>query len=152
VLGRIVECFGRELLDEQGALRRGALADRVFRNANERLQLEALLHPPIREAWRRQLESWRAEGRTAGVVVIPLLYETNCETELEAVICTACSAVTQRDRLHQRGWSDSQIDGRLAAQLPLKTKMERADFVIWCEGGLAATEHQVKAVWERLGL
>lgn len=149
-LMQIVARFGEQMLDEAGALRRGELAARVFANAEERRQLEGILHPLIRAAWLRQLGDWRDAGERLGWVVIPLLYETRCETEFDAVICTGCSAGTQRARLRQRGWSAEQVAGRLAAQLPLRAKLERADFVIWTEGTLAATQAQLDAVLRKL--
>ncbi len=151
-LRQIAECFGANVLDEHGALRRGVLAERVFGHPEERAQLEQILHPLIREAWQRQLADWRATGEPVGVVVIPLLYETVCEGAFDVVICTACSAGTQRERLRQRGWTEAQIDGRLAAQFPLKQKMERADFVIWTEGALASTAAQLDEVLRKLGV
>ncbi|HSH16262.1 MAG TPA: dephospho-CoA kinase [Verrucomicrobiae bacterium] len=149
-LQQIVARFGPGMLDEAGALRRGELAARVFANVDERRQLEEILHPLIRSAWLRQLVDWRETGEPIGCVVIPLLYETRCETEFDAVICTGCSAGTQQERLRQRGWSAEQINGRLAAQLPLRTKLERADFVIWTEGSLATTEAQLDEVLRKL--
>jgi len=151
-LRAIAESFGADVLDEHGALRRGALAERVFGHPGERTQLEQILHPPIREAWQRQLADWLAAGEPVGVVVIPLLYETECESAFDFVICTACSAGTQSERLRQRGWTNAQIDGRLAAQLPLKKKMERADFVIWTEGAMASTAAQLDEVLRKLGV
>lgn len=150
VLGQIVAHFGAAVLDEHGALRRGALAERVFGHPEERARLEQILHPPIREAWQRQLADWQAAGESVGVVVIPLLYETACEGAFDFVICTACSAGAQRERLRQRGWTDAQIDGRLAAQLPLKKKMERSDFVLWTEGALPSTGAQLDEVLRKL--
>jgi dephospho-CoA kinase len=151
-LRQIAECFGANVLDEHGALRRGAMAERVFGHPEERARLEQILHPPIREAWQRQLADWQAAGEPVSVVVIPLLYETACEGAFDYVICTACSAGTQRERLRQRGWTDAQIDGRLAAQLPLKTKLERANFVIWTEGAMASTGSQLDEVLRKLGV
>ena len=98
----------------------------------------------------RQLVAWQLTGKPIGVVIIPLLYETQCEGEFDRVICAGCSAATQRTRLSERGWSDAQIDGRLAAQLPLKSKLERADFVVWTEGTMAVTEAQLDTVLGRL--
>jgi dephospho-CoA kinase len=149
-LQQIVARFGPGMLDEAGALRRGELAARVFANADERRHLEEILHPLIRSAWLRQLLDWREAGELIGCVVIPLLYETRCEPEFDAVICTGCSAGTQQERLRQRGWSAEQIAGRLAAQLPLRTKLERADFVVWTEGSLTTTEAQLDEVLRKL--
>jgi dephospho-CoA kinase len=149
-LQQIAARFGTGLLDEAGALRRGELAARVFADADERRQLEEILHPLIRSAWLRQLVDWREAGELIGCVVIPLLYETRCEPEFDVVICTGCSAGTQQGRLRQRGWSSEQIAGRLAAQLPLRTKLERADFVVWTEGSLTTTEAQLDEVLRKL--
>jgi dephospho-CoA kinase len=149
-LAAIVNLIGREILDEHGELRRSALAERVFARPEERQLIEAILHPPIRAAWRQQVLDWRREGYSMGCVVIPLLYETACEAEFDVVISTGCSAGTQQERLRQRGWSAEQIAGRIAAQLPLRTKLERADFVIWTEGPLATTEAQLDAVLRKL--
>jgi dephospho-CoA kinase len=146
VLAQIAEAFGPALFDPDGTLNRGALAERVFNDLGEREKLEHILHPAIREAWQRQLAEWRTENVGAACVVIPLLYETGAESSFDAVLCTACSAATQRSRLRKRGWSDAQIDARLAAQLPQAAKLERADFVIWTEGAMASTEGQLREV------
>ncbi|MBI1176025.1 dephospho-CoA kinase [bacterium] len=146
VLGQIVDQFGADLLDERGELRRDRLASKVFGDKKERCRLEAILHPPIREAWTRHLADWESAGQSMGCIVIPLLYETSCESAFDEIMCTACSPSTQRARLAERGWTDDQIDSRLAAQLPLKTKMQRANHVIWTEGSMQSTEEQLDKV------
>lgn len=152
VMREIVARFGPDIVDDHGDLRRDVLAARVFADPGERQKLEAVLHPPIRQAWKEQLGDWQAAGRRAGCVVIPLLYETACEGEFDVVLCTACGAKSQRERLRERGWSDEQIDHRLAAQLPLKIKMQRAGYVIWTEGAMASTEEQLDDVLDELEL
>lgn len=126
--------FGGEVIGTDGRLRRDELARRIFGNAAERKDLEAILHPRIREVWSGTVEAWRAQGKAAGVVVIPLLFETNAARFFDAVICVACTAATQRDRLRERGLDEKQIDQRLNAQWPLAKKMELANFVVWTEG------------------
>jgi dephospho-CoA kinase len=76
--------------------------------------------------------------------VIPLLYETGAEAELDRVVCVACQPATQWERLRNRGWTEEEIRQRLAAQWPVEDKMARAHHVIWTEGCLAATEAQVE--------
>lgn len=145
----IVEAFGCELLDAEGRLRRTELARRVFADPFARRRLEGITHPRIRERWQAQLASWAREGVARAVVVIPLLYETGSERELDRVVCVACTPATQRARLVARGWSELEIEQRLAAQWPVEEKMARADQVIWTEGKLAATEAQVDLLLQR---
>jgi len=145
-LAEIVTAFGAELLDEQGRLRRAALADIVFSAPEKLRMLEAILHPRIRERWLAQAEVWRSEGRGAGVVVIPLLFETNAQRYFDAILCTACSVTTQRERLQRRGWNGTQIQQRLAAQWPLEKKMAAATHVIWTEGDLTVHRAQLDKI------
>ena len=146
-LAEIRQLFGRELLGDDGRLRRDELARRVFADASARRKLEEILHPRIRAVWRSQLQSWRAEGRSAAIALIPLLFETDAARQCDATICAACSAKTQRQRLRQRGWNDEQIDQRIAAQLPIEKKMLLADYVVWTEGPLDAHEAQLVRIF-----
>lgn len=151
-LAEIAAAFGPEVLDAEGRLRRAEVARLVFTDAPRRRQLEAILHPRIRAAWRAQLDAWQEEGRPAAVVVIPLLFETGAAGEFDATLCVACTAASQRERLLARGWSEEEIARRLAAQWPIERKIAAADFVIWAEGGLAQTEAQLDRVLELLRL
>jgi dephospho-CoA kinase len=78
------------------------------------------------------------------VVVIPLLFETNVAKHFDKVICVACSAATQQQRLAARGWSADQIQQRITAQWSTEKKLTLADFVIWTEGGPEVTVTQVE--------
>ena len=143
-LAAIQEMFGAAVLAQDGSLRRDELARRVFGSDMARKQLEAILHPRIRALWQAQVEEWRAAGVKLGVVVIPLLFETNAAKSFDKVVCVACSAASQQQRLAARGWNAEQIQQRLAAQWPIEKKMAQADYVIWTEGGPEVTMTQVE--------
>ena len=145
-LAELQRTFGAEIVGPEGELRRDVVARLVFADAGARKQLEAILHPRIHELWRAQLQTWRAEGRPLAVVVIPLLFETQVESEFDAILCVACSAATQRERLLARGWPLEQIEQRNAAQLPVETKMLRSNYVIWTEAGMDVHAQQVYRV------
>ncbi len=134
--------FGSDILGPNGQLRREELARIVFSDPVARQRLEAILHPRIHQLWHTQLQTWRAEGKPVAVVVIPLLFETQAAGQFDSVICVACSAATQRERLQARGWSPEQIEQRNAAQLPVAEKMARSNFVIWTEGALEVHARQ----------
>jgi dephospho-CoA kinase len=135
-LDEIQKTFGADLIDTDGRLRRGELARVVFGNPDARKTLEGILHPRIRELWHAQVEAWRKEQRPVGVVVIPLLFETEAQRELDFTGCVACSFGTQHQRLSGRNWSAAQIQQRILAQWPIEKKMAAADYVIWTEGTL----------------
>jgi dephospho-CoA kinase len=149
-LAEIQAAFGKNLVGPDGQLDRAGLARVVFTDAAARKKLEAILHPRIRERWLAQIETWRRENHALAVVVIPLLFETQAEASFDKIICVACSAATQRQRLLRRGWTSDQIEQRLAAQWPVARKIARADFVVWTEGDLDAQAQQIGRIFEKL--
>ena len=142
--------FGKKVIAPDGQLRRKELAEIIFADAVARKKLETILHPRIRERWLAQVEIWRQENRALAIVVIPLLFETRAESHFDKIICVACSAATQRERLRARGWTPEQIQQRLAAQLPIEEKIARADFVVWTDGALDAYAQQLERIFVKL--
>jgi len=149
-LTEIQNQFGKNLLTAAGRLDRDKLAGIVFSDATARRQLEAILHPRIRQHWLALVERWRMEDHPLAVVVIPLLFETQAESFFEKIICVACPENSRRERLQARGWDPEQINGRIAAQMPVTEKIGRADFVIWTEGVLQNHSQQVDAILGRI--
>jgi dephospho-CoA kinase len=145
-LAEILDAFGQKITTPDGRLRRDELARIIFADPAAREKLEAILHPRIRSAWLAQVETWRGENHPLAVVVIPLLFETKAETFFDNIICVACSAASQHQRLRSRGWDEEQIRQRLAAQWPVETKIARANFVVWTEGSLDVHRQQ----WDKI--
>ena len=145
-LAEVVARFGQDVLTSEGRLNRGELARRVFSDPAERRALEGIMHPRIRERWLAQADAWRRQGRPTGVVVIPLLFETNAAGAFDAVLCVACLPKTQAERLKTRGWTEQQIEERIQAQWPTEKKMALAQFVIWTEGSVHAHAEQLRRV------
>ena len=54
--------------------------------------------------WRK-LKLGESKISRLAVVVIPLLFETQAESHFDKIICVACSAAVQRERLLARGWT-----------------------------------------------
>ena len=152
-LAAIQSAFGKKIIGPTGELDRAALARIVFADADARKKLEAILHPPIREHWLSQIKAWRVAPNPGGggrsplaVVVIPLLFETKAESHFDKILCVACSATAQRERLLARGWMPEQIQQRIAAQMPVEQKIDRADFVVWTDGALDAHASQIERI------
>jgi dephospho-CoA kinase len=145
-LEQIKTVFGAGVIDEQGGLRRDELARIVFSDPARRKKLEGILHPLIRERWLARVEEWRNAGERAAFVVVPLLYETDAAPHFVRVICTACTAPTQRARLAERGWSPEQIRERINAQWPTARKMELADYLVWTESSLLIHAQQLDKI------
>lgn len=151
-LDEIQGALGKEILTPAGELRRDELARIIFASHAARKKLEAILHPRIQECWLAQLEVWRGENVPLAFVVIPLLFETQAEAHFVRIICVACSAAAQRERLIARGWPLEQIRQRMAAQLPIEQKIARSHFVIWTEGTPEIHRRQVVEVVQKISM
>jgi dephospho-CoA kinase len=133
-------------MDAEGRLDREKMARLVFENEPERKRLEVIIHPRVRDRWREQVAEWRAQKIPVGVVVIPLLFEVVVGDEFDRVLCVACTANTQHERLGQRGWDVAQITARIGAQMDIAEKMELADHVLWNEGGIELLRDQITRI------
>lgn len=147
-LAKIEELFGLGVVTADGALNRQELARRVFGSEVSRRQLEAILHPRIRELWKARIDQWREAGTQSGAVVIPLLYETKAEGNFDFIMCVGCSPESQEKRLLERKMTPEQIKQRNDAQMPIEKKMELADYVIWNEGDLSLAEEQIDKIFK----
>ena len=145
----IREAFGDQVFGPGAELDRAKLSQIVFDDEAERRRLEGILHPKIRARWLAEAEQAQQQGSWV-VVDVPLLYETGADRHFRRVVTVACSQKAQRLRLRERGWSATQIEKRLKAQLPQQEKIDRADHVIWNEFSKENMEEQIQRVLEAL--
>ncbi|MBU1190718.1 MAG: dephospho-CoA kinase [Gammaproteobacteria bacterium] len=146
-LAAIVAAFGSEILNAEGALDRSRLRERVFSDAKQRLQLEAILHPRIRAEMTTRITTLNAPYV---MLVIPLLFEAAQTDMVDRVLVVDVSPEVQRERVAARdALSQQQIEAILTAQLDREHRIERADDVIDNSGDLAALEQQVDTLHRR---
>lgn len=140
--GVIAEIGGRfpEAVGADGRILRPVLAARIFASDEDRLWLEALLHPRVYERWRAAFET-APDARW--VVEVPLLFEKGLENWFDFTVCVATSSANQLARLTERGTPQSLAEQRISKQLPLAQKIEKADFVISNDGTLESLRLQV---------
>ena len=150
-LERLVVRFGREILDESGALNRQVFGQRLFRDAQLRQEVDQLLHPLIYEALEAESQRLAQAGAQLAFFDIPLLYETGYDQKMDQVWVVYLPHDLQVERLMARnGWGQDQAEAAIASQASIETKRQRADLVIDNQGTLAATFAQVDQALSRL--
>ncbi len=133
-LEEIVEQFGREVLDDTGRLDRSKLRQLVFGDPERRRVLEQLLHPEI----RRRMQQMIADCHDDYVVLaIPLLLEAGQTSLVDRVLVIDAPESVQLARAVERdGSSEKMIKDIMAAQLPRKQRLARADDIIENSGSI----------------
>jgi dephospho-CoA kinase len=150
-LAAVAKRFGADVLLPDGSLDRRALGQVVFGDPQARADLEAIVHPHVREATGAWLDRLAAAGESLAVVDIPLLYETGRDRDFDRVIVTSCPRSQQVARVVERdGLTAAQAQARIDAQLPADAKVRKADFVIDTGGTFGDTNRQVDRVVEKL--
>jgi dephospho-CoA kinase len=136
--------LGGSFFMRTGELDRSALRERIFADADFRRQVDAILHPLAREAMRRKVslckEPWV-------LVEIPLLYEAGWQNDVDAVLVVYSRRGAQCCRIMRRdGGTRKMAIQAITAQMNLKEKLKRADFVIDNSGKWSSTQEQVIAL------
>jgi dephospho-CoA kinase len=149
-LAAIAARFGPAVLDGRGALHRDGLAAIVFADPRAREDLEAIVHPAV----RRGIDAFFAglpPLTELAVADIPLLFETNRAADFDAVVVAACPPEMQVARVMARdGVAEEAVRQRMAAQLPIEAKVQRADYVIDTSGSFLDTDAAVDRVLDQL--
>jgi dephospho-CoA kinase len=149
-LARIAEHFGKKILTSEGALDRAQLRTIVFQEPEERVWLEALLHPIIREELIRQLNPENYQLPYV-LLVSPLLLETDQHELVDRIIVIDVPRDVQLERTMARDTnSQEQVERIIAAQISREDRLARADEVIDNDRPLDDVTRQVRELHERL--
>jgi dephospho-CoA kinase len=147
-LKALVERFGPEVLTHTGELNRTALGTLVFQDSEARAALNSILHPAIAREAAAQLAAVAAQGADWAVYEVPLLFENNLESSLDATVLVAASEEEQVRRVLRRDGLDfAAARARLAAQMPVDEKRRRAQYVIENDADLATLAARASAVF-----
>ncbi|MCT8469551.1 dephospho-CoA kinase [Chromohalobacter canadensis] len=143
-LDEIVARYGNSLLDTHGELQRRALRDIVFADDSERQWLESVTHPRIRQRLRERLEAIRQGAAPYGLLVSPLLFETDQVSLVDRRLVIDVPETLQVTRTQARDEvSETQAHAILAAQMPRQERLALADDVIENHGDMTALKAQV---------
>ena len=149
---RIVEAFGREILDAGGRIDRKRLGALVFGSEERRKALEGIVHPAVLEEAERERERiGRQDERAIVLSDIPLLLEVGMQDRFDLILLVYASPEVQIARVMKRNkMTRDEAEARLSAQMPIDEKLGRADVVIRNDGSMRELEKRVDEVWEEL--
>lgn len=148
-LKAVVARFGNSVLAADGSLDRSALARVIFADPQARADLNAIIHPLVRER-AAELEAAAPVGAVV-VHVIPLLVETGQQDRFDAVVVVDTTVEEQLRRLTRRdGLTQTEAEQRVAAQASREERLGAATNVIDSSGPVRETMRQVDELWQNL--
>jgi dephospho-CoA kinase len=139
--------FGESILRD-GDIDRKALADIIFVDASARADLEAIIHPRVRELFNDVIADLAPDETL--IYEIPLLVESNTAANFDLIITVEADLEIRKERLRKRGMFISEIEHRIAAQASREEREAQADHIITNDGDEDALLRSVENLWEDL--
>ena len=145
----LVSWLGSAILNEAGELDRPKLSQLIFSSQENLAKSSRLQNDIIRQELANRRDQL-AKTEETFFMDIPLLFEQDYEDWFDKVWLVDVSKGTQLERLMARNnLSKEEAQQRIAAQLSLADKRQRAEIVIDNNGALSDTLKQVQALLDK---
>lgn len=155
-MSQIAQTFGPGMVDAQGAMDRQAMRDLVFRNAQAKQKLEAILHPLVGQITAEQAQAAVLSGHRVLVFDVPLLAESGerWRKQVDRVIVVDCDTATQKTRVMARsGLAIEAVERIIGLQASRVQRLACADAVVFNQGlSMAELAPQVARLAADFGL
>lgn len=131
------------------SLDRAALAQIVFSDPTARERLNAIVHPHVRRL-AEENERYAQPGQLL-VHVVPLLFETGYDNQVDATILVIAPDATRIERICRRDrFSEEQVRARMESQIDPEQARSRATYVVENDGDLVSLRERVRAIYDQL--
>ena len=148
----VVQAFGSRILAADSTINRKILGEIVFHQPEQRLMLNALVHPDVvEEVMRRTFEL--AKQGFDGIVIVDaaLMVESGFYKTQDRLIVVTCDPALQLARVMSRcGLNAEEARLRIEAQMPVADKIRLADYTIDTSGTYAGTREQIERIYRDL--
>ena len=146
--GPVIKTFGEWIIGEDGQIDRARLGRIVFADTEALRRLEAIVHPPVRQAVDVLV---RLSKHPVVVIEAIKLLEGELRDACDSIWVTYASPEVQLARLmEKRGMSTAAAQMRIESQPPQQEKLAAADVVIRNEGSFDTVWHQVLVGWSKV--
>ncbi len=145
----IAKTFGEEFVIEN-RVNRKALGGLIFADEAKRKELEAIVHPKIKD--RIYQEAFKLEKfQKPYLIDIPLFFEREGVYDIKKVIVVYTPQEIQLKRLIKReGLSELEAKQRINAQIPIEEKKKKATYLIDNSKDLAHLQSECERVKEEI--
>jgi len=143
----VITRFGESIL-RNGDIDRKALGEIIFKDKSAKADLEAIIHPRVRELFFEVVSDLAADEIL--IYEIPLLVETGAASNFDQIITVEADLEIRKSRLLKRGMFISEIESRLGAQASPSEREAVATYVIENSGDEDQLLRKVENLWEEL--
>ena len=158
VIDELVRNFGNEILENQNntsgkkSISRTKLRQTVFKEEKKVSVLNSIMHPPIVEEMRRQIEELRKSYKTV-FVEVQLLFEAKLEKEFDIIVLVYADKKTQLERVLKRdGRSEGEVQQIINAQMDMTEKQRVSNYIIENNGDSEMLDLEIEKFIKKFGI
>ena len=156
VIDELVRNFGNEILENQNntsgkkSISRNKLRQTVFKEEKKVSVLNSIMHPPIVEEMRRQIEELKKSYKTV-FVEVQLLFEAKLEKEFDIIVLVYADKKTQLERVLKRdGRSEGEVQQIINAQMDMTEKRRLSNYIIENNGDSEMLDLEIEKFIKKL--
>ena len=158
VIDELVRNFGNEILENQDntsrkkSISRNKLRQTVFKEEKKVSVLNSIMHPPIVEEMRRQVENLKKNYKTV-FVEVQLLFEAKLEKEFDLTVLVYADKKTQLERVLKRdGRKEEEVQQIINAQMDMTEKRRLSNYIIENNGDSEMLDLEIEKFIKKLGI
>jgi dephospho-CoA kinase len=145
---KIIAVLGESAFQADGSLNRSFIASEIFSNKSLQQKVESIIHPRVEKEIEKQIKELAHRGQLVAIVEAALIYEAGLYKKLDAVIVVDADESERINRVRKRDVvSEDAVHSRMHAQLNVKNKLEKADYIIYNNGTLEELESKVQFLY-----
>jgi dephospho-CoA kinase len=152
---KIIAVLGESAFQADGSLNRSFIASEIFSNKSLQQKVESIIHPRVEKEIEKQIKELAHRGQLVAIVEAALIYEAGLYKKLDAVIVVDADESERINRVRKRDVvSEDAVHSRMHAQLNVKNKLEKADYIIYNNGTREELESKVRflySIFKQLG-
>ena len=156
VIDELVRNFGIEILESQNntsgkkSISRNKLRQTVFKEEKKVSVLNSIMHPPIVEEMRRQVENLKKNYKTV-FVEVQLLFEAKLEKEFDLTVLVYADKKTQLERVLKRdGRKEEEVQQIINAQMDMTEKRRLSNYIIENNGDSEMLDLEIEKFIKKL--
>jgi len=148
---RLADLLGQEIFAPDGSVDRKRVAQKVFGDPNLLAAFNAIVHPPLLDEFKRQIDNAIARHAPAVVLDAALLLEWGLEHLCDHLLYVDASPRQREIRARsQRGWDAEELRRREANQMSAEKKKQLADTIIANNDSLESLDQEIEAFWRSM--
>nr|WP_315019532.1 dephospho-CoA kinase [uncultured Aminipila sp.] len=131
ILFKLVDCFGNNILNQDGSLNRKSLATIAFSSKEQKGKLDNIMLNEIVRNILKEIEFYNKEGKELIFIDAPLLFETGLDKKSQETWVVDATDEIRIERVVKRdGLTREEVLARVEKQMSRDEQQKRASFVL----------------------